>query len=150
MLPPGRLRLVTSPSWTGSVAVAKTMGIVLVAAWAASTAAMLPGAAITAICRRTQIGGQCGQLFDLILCPTVFDGHVLTLGMAGLLQALPKCLQKLWDQVGRPGVEEPDHRYPRRLRVRGERARDAHDQCDELTPSHTTSSDPRRWRPEWI
>jgi len=31
-----------------------------------------------------QIGGQCGQLIDLILRPAVFDGYVLTLGVTRL------------------------------------------------------------------
>ncbi len=47
ILPPGRLRLATNPSWTGSLANWKTIGIVVVAAFAASAAAR-PGAAITA------------------------------------------------------------------------------------------------------
>src|SRR5262249_58857788 len=34
LLPPGRLMLLTMPSWTGSLAVAKMMGIVVVAACA--------------------------------------------------------------------------------------------------------------------
>ena len=37
-LPPGRLRLATSPSSTGSAAVSKTIGMVVVAAFAASAA----------------------------------------------------------------------------------------------------------------
>ena len=34
-LPPGRLRLATSPIWTGSLPVSNTIGIVVVAAFAA-------------------------------------------------------------------------------------------------------------------
>jgi hypothetical protein len=45
-LPPGRFRLATSPSWTGSLANWKRIGIVEVAVLAASAAA-LPGVAIT-------------------------------------------------------------------------------------------------------
>src|SRR5262245_33483589 len=40
-LPPGRLRLVTRPSWTGSTAMKNTIGIVVVAVRAASTAGVL-------------------------------------------------------------------------------------------------------------
>jgi len=47
-LPPGRGRLATSPSLTGSTPVAKTIGIVVVNAFAASAPSVLPGAAITA------------------------------------------------------------------------------------------------------
>ena len=43
-LPPGRARLVTRPAATGSIPTWKTMGIVAVAAFAASAAGVLPGA----------------------------------------------------------------------------------------------------------
>ena len=47
-LPPGRLRLVTSPDTTGSLPIAKTIGIVAVAALAASAVGVPLTAAITA------------------------------------------------------------------------------------------------------
>ena len=47
-LPPGRARLVTRPSLTGSSLTPKTIGIVVVAALAASAAAARRGVAITA------------------------------------------------------------------------------------------------------
>jgi hypothetical protein len=50
---PGRLRLATRPKVTGSVPVAKTMGMVVVAAFAAR-AAVAPSAKITATRRRTR------------------------------------------------------------------------------------------------
>ena len=46
-LPPGRLRAATNPAATGSVPIAKMMGIVAVVAFAATAAAVLPGVAIT-------------------------------------------------------------------------------------------------------
>jgi hypothetical protein len=46
-LPPGRFKLATSPTSTGSTATLKTMGIVVVAAFAANAEAP-PAAAITA------------------------------------------------------------------------------------------------------
>ena len=46
-LPPGRLRLVTNPNFTGSSAARKTIGIVMVAALAASPE-VIPPTAITA------------------------------------------------------------------------------------------------------
>src|ERR1700736_6625785 len=52
-LPPGRLRLATRPSLTGSAPVMKRIGIVDVAALAASTDGSPPVAAITDTCRRT-------------------------------------------------------------------------------------------------
>ena len=52
-LPPGRARLVTRPSRTGSSPVMKRIGIAAVAAFAANTAAVFPVTSITATCRRT-------------------------------------------------------------------------------------------------
>jgi hypothetical protein len=49
---PGRFMLATRPNLTGSAPIAKTMGIVWVAALAACTAAVLPVTAITAALRR--------------------------------------------------------------------------------------------------
>ena len=46
-LPPGRLRLATRPSLTGSPPMVKTIGIVEVAALAASAAGVPPVATIT-------------------------------------------------------------------------------------------------------
>ena len=46
-LPPGRLKLATRPSLTGSAAVVKTIGMVAVAALAASTVLVFPVAMIT-------------------------------------------------------------------------------------------------------
>ena len=43
-LPPGRLRLATRPSRTGSLPVVKTIGIVVVAAFAASAGGVLVAA----------------------------------------------------------------------------------------------------------
>src|SRR5215831_10790468 len=50
--PPGRLRLVTRPTLTGSAPLVKTMGISAVAALAANAELLPPTAAITATCRR--------------------------------------------------------------------------------------------------
>ena len=47
-LPPGRFRLATSPILTGSTATAKTIGMVTVAALAASAEGVPPPATITA------------------------------------------------------------------------------------------------------
>jgi hypothetical protein len=60
-LPPGRLRLATRPILTGSSPVAKTTGIVVVAAFAASDEA-LPPAMITATWRRTRSAASSDSL----------------------------------------------------------------------------------------
>jgi len=43
MLPPGRFRLATTPNSTGSLPIEKTIGIVVVAAFAASAAGPVAG-----------------------------------------------------------------------------------------------------------
>src|SRR5262249_55469140 len=60
-LPPGRLRLVTRPAWTGSAAVPKTIGMVAVAALAANAAALSAGAARTATWRRIRSAANSGS-----------------------------------------------------------------------------------------
>ena len=86
-LPPGRLRLATRPSLTGSSPLAKTMGIVVVAALAASAEATPPRRQITATC-----GGPDQPPMPatgrLAVRPAVFDRDVLALDIAGFLQAM--------------------------------------------------------------
>ena len=134
-LPPGRARLATRPSLTGSSPTTKTMGIVVVAALAANAAGGsdrddhgdLPA---------NQFGRQRRQPIGLTLGPAVFDRHVLALDIAGFLQALAECAQTVRDRVRRFAVEEPDHRHRRLLRARRERPRGrrAAEQRDELAP----------------
>jgi hypothetical protein len=61
-LPPGLFRLATSPSATGSPAVKMTIGMVAVAAFAASVPGVVAGAAITLTSRRTSSAGRAGNL----------------------------------------------------------------------------------------
>jgi hypothetical protein len=58
-LPPGRLRLETRPSRTGSPAVRNTIGIVAVAALATGAARVF--AVITDTCRRTRSAASVGK-----------------------------------------------------------------------------------------
>src|SRR5262249_60908044 len=62
-LPPGRLRLATQPSCTGSRLVVKTMGIAVVAALAGNVAALF--AAITSTLRRTKSAASAGKRFSV-------------------------------------------------------------------------------------
>jgi len=73
----------------------------------------------------------------LILGPAVCDRHVLALDIAGILQALAECAQKVRGRVRRCGVEEPDHRHRRLLRARDERPR--HRRATKHTEKFTTS-----------
>ena len=136
-LPPGRLRLATRPSWTGSPPVAKTIGIVVVAALAASAGEG---------CSRddhARPGGEPDRppapAADRIgLRPAVFDRHVLALDIAGFLQALAERARTVREPVRRCAAEKPDHRHRRLLRARRERPRRrrAAEQRDELPPPH--------------
>src|SRR5262245_43432422 len=60
-LPPGRARLATRPSLTGSSATAKTMGIVVVAALAAKAETGPSAEVITVTCRRTNSPASAGS-----------------------------------------------------------------------------------------
>ena len=91
-LPPGRARLATRPSLTGSSPTTKTMGIVVVAALAASAAGVADGGDHGDL-PANQIGRQRRQPIELIFGPAVFDRHVLALDIAGLLQALAEAAQ---------------------------------------------------------
>ena len=64
------------------------MGIVVVAALAASAAASPAKAAMTAHLTTNQIGRQRRQPLVLTFRPAVLDRHVLALDIAGVLQAL--------------------------------------------------------------
>jgi hypothetical protein len=61
VLPPGRARLATRPSLTGSSATPNTIGIAVVADFAASAAGLLPGVAMTATRRRTRSAASSGK-----------------------------------------------------------------------------------------
>src|SRR5262249_16988964 len=60
-LPPGRFRLATSPTSTGSAPVAKTIGISRVAAFAATAEAMPPAATSTVTRSRTKPAASSGS-----------------------------------------------------------------------------------------
>ena len=61
MLLPSRARLATRPTRTGSVPSPKTIGIVVVAALAASATCAVPIVAITATWRRTRSAANSGS-----------------------------------------------------------------------------------------
>src|SRR5262245_34243040 len=90
-LPPGRLRLVTSPSFTGSSATANTMGTVFVADLAASAAGELSGVAITAAWRCTRSAARGREPLVALLGPAIFDRDVLPFDIAALGEPLAKC-----------------------------------------------------------
>jgi len=91
-LPPGRLRLATQPSCTGSRLVVNTMGIVVVAALAGNSAT--PFGAITSTLRRTKSAASAGKR---LYCPSaqqVLYGYVAALDVTGFAYSLAKCGQR--------------------------------------------------------
>ena len=66
-----------------------------------------------------QFGRQLGQSIDLIIGPPVFDRDVLTLDIAGILQALTKCAQhEIRERASRLTVEVTNHGHCRLLVAR--------------------------------
>ena len=82
---------------TGSAPLVKTIGIVVVAALAASAANVPPPAvaAITANLTVNEIGRQCRQSIILIFRPAEFDRHILALNETRLSQTLAECSDKM-------------------------------------------------------
>ena len=89
-LPPGRLRLATRPWPTGSAPMVKTIGMVLVAPFAARADAMSPVAAMAATFSASVLGRKRRQLRVVALGPPVLDAHVAALDEARLGKALPE------------------------------------------------------------
>ena len=71
-----------SPDLTGSTPLEYTMGIVVVAAFAACAAAVLPAVTMTATCRRTSSAAISPKSILLPLRPAIFDRYILTLDKA--------------------------------------------------------------------
>ena len=141
-LPPGRARLATRPSLTGSSATLKTIGIVVVAALAANAAASSG---------RGDHGDLCGEPVrppapaadrvdsrpSGIRSPRSRPRHSRSPSGPGEMRADgPRLRRAMWR-------EEPDHRHRRLLRARRERPRRrAAEQRDELAPSHVEQTLP--------
>ena len=105
----------------------KTIGIVVVAAFATS-AAGVPLAAITLTRSRTKSAAIADNR----------SYYVPALDVAGFFEALTKCSQKVFVLASYPGIEISDHRHPRLLRARRERPGGcrAAKECNEVAPSH--------------
>src|SRR5262249_1921071 len=131
-LPPGRLRLATRPSFTGSVPAAEDD-------WYRC------GCRLGGDCREAvadddrdltanKIGRQFRQSIGLMLSPTELDGDVPALDVACFLETIAECSCKRCPRVSRRAVQVSDHRHRRLLRARRERPcrRSAAEQRDEL------------------
>ena len=85
-LPPGRLRLLTRPNLTGSSPTMNTIGIVLVAAFAAKPRDVSSSSCDHGHSARNQIGGKPSKSIIPTVRPTVFDRNILTLDISSLVQ----------------------------------------------------------------
>ena len=102
-LPPGRARLATRPSLTGSSRDVEDdgdrRGCRLGRERRSGTAGRDDHGDLSA----NQFGRQRRQSIDLILRPAVFDRHVLALDIAGVFEALAKSAQPVREPVRRCG-----------------------------------------------
>ena len=89
-LPPGRARLATRPSLTGSSPTPKTIGIVVVAALAASAAWLPASVAITATRRRTKSAASAGRRSNWPSSQWYSIVTFCALDVAGFVEALAK------------------------------------------------------------
>ena len=99
-----------------------------------------------------QFGRQRRQPIVLILGPAVFDGDVLALDIAGVLEGLAKCAQTVGLATGSK-AEKPDNRHRRLLRARRARpcrqrprGRGTAQRRDEGAPPHSITSSARASR----
>src|SRR5215470_6770411 len=88
-LPPGRLRLGTRPSCTGSPPSSKTIGMVVVTALAARAGGVLVAANHSHLTMH-QITHHRRHLINSALRPAVFDRHVAAIDVTGFAQTFEK------------------------------------------------------------
>jgi hypothetical protein len=111
---------------------ANTIGIVSVAACAASVAAEP-----TVIITLTWIDRQCQKVIVLASRPAIFDLYVLSLNVADFLEAPLNGTQTERISFGRSWGKKSDHRHCRPLRTCHDRpSRRAAEKRDELAPLH--------------
>src|SRR5262249_15165492 len=144
MFPPGRLRLATSPSATGSPPIVKTIGSVVVARLAARAVGSPPVEAITANLTLDQLSRQRRQSVPLTHCPAPFDRNISAFRIASFIETLPKRGNCVRQSVRRLGIEKPDHGHCRLLCARRERpCGRAADKRYELAALHSITSSAR-------
>src|SRR5262249_57309569 len=85
-----------------------------------------------------EIGHHCLQALVLAAYPMVLDHHVLAFGVASFVKAFAEGAHKMRDDLGRPDVDESDHRWYRLLAARRERPTccRAAEERDELAAFH--------------
>jgi hypothetical protein len=106
-LPPGRFRLATRPSWTGSPPISKTMRIVVPIAFAASPDGSPPVAASTLTGRAASSAANFGKR-SYWPRPTIFDADVLALDITRFVQPFAKRRHKMRKTIGGRRMHESD------------------------------------------
>ena len=138
MLPPGRARLATSPSPTGSDITGTTIGIVRVACWAARACGVAK-ATMRSTFMRTRSFARLVKRSCLPSADRYSMMNILPLDIAQLAHALQEGIARLakFGRVERCGGQETDARHFRRLlgvRRKRPRQRRAAKKSDELPP----------------
>ena len=127
----------TRPSLTGSSPTANTIGIVAVAALAASS---LHGTRRDDHGHRAadQVSHSSRQAIVFALYPAVLDRHVLAFDIASVIEAFAERDRKARGGIGRPVSDKRDHRQRRPLpmRSKGPRNCSTAEERDELAPLH--------------
>ena len=136
--PPGRLRLATSPTSTGSVPIRKTTGIAVVACLAAIAEGVLSKHDDDRYLLLNELSSECRKTIVPSLSPTIFDSDVLALCVTSFTQALPECAQTVPPCRRRFTPEQSNDRHFRwLLRPRCQRNQSGRPKCRyELAPSH--------------
>src|SRR5262249_10147783 len=123
ILPPGRLRLATSPTFTGSPPSPNTIGIVAGGAYGAERARAAAGRADRGRVAAHQVGGDGRQAGVVPVRPTELDRDVLPLDEAAFGQAAAERGDQMRGFLRRARAHETDHRQRALLRAGGERPR---------------------------
>jgi hypothetical protein len=133
--PPGRLKLATRPSRTGSPPYAKTIGIVVVAAFDARRDRR-SGRENNRNLAACEILRKCRQTVELALCRTINDVQVAAFDEAAFLETRTKGPD---GPIGHFTGTEQSQRRPLLRLSHGWPCRRQADQCDEFAPPHFRS-----------
>ena len=150
--PPGRARLATNPSLTGSPLLLMTIGMVEVAFMAAAVVRLLPETIVHP--EPNQVCCKRGYLLHLAIGEAVLDDDILADVITETSQAVLESSNEMKLRLPRPTreVAHPIDLPCRLLRARGQRQwpcqRGAGDNLDELPPPHSITSSARASRDE--
>src|SRR5581483_7419374 len=140
MLPPGRLRLVTSPEATGSAPSTNRVGIEVLAAFTSCTAWSVTIHRHLAL---DQIGGKRSGVVAMTFGIACFDRDIPTLDEARLVESLAQPCQRMCGVTGGCQTQKPDRRHcllgSRHPRSCRKRERSTEQSRRKVAPSHLCS-----------